>query len=77
MYYTTFTITIGFVILALSNFIPTVYFGLLTGFAMVTALLCDLLLLPALLAVLRPYGAQGTLAQLQEDEQSPVFGRPD
>ncbi len=57
MYYTTFTITVGFVILALSNFVPTVYFGLLTGFAMITALACDLLVLPALLARWRPYGA--------------------
>lgn len=56
MYYTTFTITVGFVILSLSNFVPTVYFGLLTGFAMVSALVCDLLVLPALLAVVRPYG---------------------
>ncbi|MGR8949044.1 MAG: efflux RND transporter permease subunit [Gammaproteobacteria bacterium] len=56
MYYTTFTITIGFVILALSNFVPTVYFGLLTGFAMVSALLCDLVVLPVLLATAKPYG---------------------
>ncbi|MGR8920291.1 MAG: efflux RND transporter permease subunit [Gammaproteobacteria bacterium] len=56
MYYTTFTITVGFVILALSKFVPTVYFGLLTGFAMVTALVCDLLVLPALLVLCRPYG---------------------
>lgn len=55
MYYTSSIITIGFLILTLSNFIPTVYFGLLTGLAMLTALLCDLILLPALLVVFDPY----------------------
>lgn len=49
MYYTTITVTLGFSILALSNFIPTIYFGLLTGFAMVVALIADLTLLPLLL----------------------------
>jgi len=56
MYYTTFIITVGFVILAVSNFVPTALFGLLTGFAMIAALVCDLLLLPAMLAVFKPYG---------------------
>jgi predicted RND superfamily exporter protein len=54
MYYTTVTITLGFSILALSSFIPTIYFGLLTGFAMVVALLADLTLLPLLLVIFRP-----------------------
>ena len=54
MYYTTVTITLGFSILALSSFIPTIYFGLLTGFAMVVALLADLTLLPLLLVIFKP-----------------------
>ena len=54
MYYTTITITLGFSILALSNFMPTIYFGLLTGFAMLTALLADLTLLPLLLVRFKP-----------------------
>jgi len=54
MYYTTITITLGFSILALSNFVPTVYFGLLTGFAMLAALVADLALLPLLLVWTRP-----------------------
>ncbi len=58
MYYTTVTITLGFAILALSSFIPTIYFGLLTGFSMLVALLADLLLLPLLLVKLKPLGAQ-------------------
>ena len=33
MYYTSVTVTLGFSILVLSNFVPTIYFGLLTGFA--------------------------------------------
>lgn len=54
MYYTSITITLGFSILALSNFIPTIYFGLLTGFAMIAALIANLTLLPVLIAVLKP-----------------------
>ena len=56
MYYTTITITLGFSILAFSNFIPTIYFGLLTGFSMVTALLADLSLLPLLIIRFKPLG---------------------
>ena len=56
MYYTTITITIGFSILTLSNFVPTIYFGLLTAFAMLTALAADLTVLPILLERLKPYG---------------------
>ena len=56
MYYTTMTITLGFAILALSSFIPTIYFGLLTGFSMLVALLADLALLPLLLVGFKPWG---------------------
>lgn len=55
MVYTTLIITLGFSILALSNFIPTIYFGLFTGVAMVFALLSNLTLLPLLLVKLRPF----------------------
>ncbi|MBT5472537.1 MAG: MMPL family transporter [Nitrospina sp.] len=54
MYYTSVTITLGFSILALSEFMPTIYFGLLTGAAMVIALLGALTLLPLLIIVFRP-----------------------
>ena len=50
LYYTTITVVLGFSILSLSNFIPTIYFGLLSGFAMVTALTANLMLLPVLIA---------------------------
>jgi predicted RND superfamily exporter protein len=54
MYFTSVTITLGFSILALSNFIPIIYFGLLTGFAIMVALLANLTLLPVLIASLKP-----------------------
>lgn len=50
MIYTTVTIALGFSILMLSNFVPTAYFGALTGLAMLTALVADLSLLPVLMA---------------------------
>lgn len=56
MYYTSITITLGFSILALSNFIPTIYFGLLTGVAMMVAMVANLTLLPVLLARFKPLG---------------------
>ncbi len=54
MYYTSVTITLGFSILALSEFMPTIYFGLLTGAAMVVALIGALTLLPLLIVVFQP-----------------------
>lgn len=57
IYYTSLTVTLGFSILALSNFIPTIYFGLLTGLAMVAALIANLTLLPLLVIKLRPLGS--------------------
>ena len=47
--YTSFIITLGFSLLSFSDFVPSVMFGLLTGLAMLVALLTDLTLLPALL----------------------------
>ena len=58
MYYTSVTIIIGFSILAFSSFLPTIYFGLLTGLAMLIALLAALTLLPQLLIVVKPFGAE-------------------
>ncbi|MEJ2701428.1 MAG: MMPL family transporter [Sedimentisphaerales bacterium] len=52
------TIIIGFSILAMSNFKPTVYFGLLTGLAMTVALLAALTLMPELLLLTRPFGKE-------------------
>ena len=47
--YTSLIIAAGFALLAFSDFIPSVLFGLLTALAMLTALLADLTVLPALL----------------------------
>jgi predicted RND superfamily exporter protein len=53
MYYTSVTVVLGFSILSLSNFIPTIYFGVLCGLAMITALIANLMLLPILIARFR------------------------
>ncbi|MDA3903228.1 MAG: MMPL family transporter [Desulfuromusa sp.] len=54
MYYTSITIIIGFSILTLSNFIPTIYFGLFTGLAMLIAMFANLTLLALLLIIWKP-----------------------
>ena len=58
IYYTAITITLGFSILAFSSFIPTIYFGVLTGFAMMVAFMSNLTLLAALIMVFQPLGAE-------------------
>ena len=55
LFYTTVTIVFGFSILMLSNFIPTILFGLLTAIAMVVALLAALTLMPRLILLWRPF----------------------
>jgi len=49
---TTVVLTLGFWVGTLSSFKPTVYFSLLSGLTMVTALICTITLLPACLRVL-------------------------
>ena len=58
MYFTSMTIVAGFSILSLSNFIPTIVFGLLTSFAMLVALIGSLTLLPQLLMTFKPLGPE-------------------
>jgi predicted RND superfamily exporter protein len=58
MYYTSATIIIGFSVLTLSQFIPSIYFGLLTGLAMFAAILSSLTLLPKLLLIFKPLGKE-------------------
>ena len=55
IFFTSITIIFGFSILIMSNFVPTVIFGLLTGLAMLIALLAVLTLLPKLLISLKPF----------------------
>ena len=53
---TSITIVFGFSILVLSNFIPTIYFGVFTGIAMLLAMISVLTLLPKLILTLKPFG---------------------
>jgi len=55
IFFTSITIIFGFSILVLSNFVPTIIFGLLTGLAMLIALLAVLTLLPKLLILFKPF----------------------
>ena len=52
---TSITIVFGFSILALSKFIPTIYFGMFTGLAMLLAMLSVLTLLPSLILIIKPF----------------------
>lgn len=54
-FYTTVTVVVGFSILMLSNFIPTILFGLLTAVAMSVALLAALTLMPQLVLWWQPF----------------------
>jgi len=55
---TSITIVFGFSILVLSNFIPTIYFGVFTGIAMLLAMLSVLTLLPKLILIVKPFGSE-------------------
>ena len=52
---TSITIVFGFSILVFSNFIPTIYFGIFTGIAMLLAMISVLTLLPALILISKPF----------------------
>ncbi len=53
---TSITIIFGFSILVLSKFIPTIYFGIFTGLAMLLAMILVLTLLPSLILLVKPFG---------------------
>ena len=55
---TSITIVFGFSILVLSNFIPTIYFGVFTGIAMLLAMISVLTLLPKLILIYKPFGEE-------------------
>ena len=55
---TSITIVFGFSILVLSNFIPTIYFGVFTGIAMLLAMISVLTLLPKLIITFKPFGKE-------------------
>ncbi len=52
---TSITIVFGFSILVLSKFIPTIYFGVFTGLAMLLAMVSVLTLLPSLILLTKPF----------------------
>ncbi len=52
---TSITIVFGFSILVLSKFIPTIYFGIFTGLAMLLAMILVLTLLPSLILIIKPF----------------------
>ena len=52
---TSITIVFGFSILVFSKFIPTIYFGVFTGIAMLLAMVSVLTLLPSLLLLSKPF----------------------
>ena len=53
---TSITIVFGFSILVLSKFLPTIYFGVFTGLAMLLAMISVLTLLPSLILMIKPFG---------------------
>ena len=55
IFYTAFTIAIGFSILTLSNFAPTVLFGIFTALALLLAFISSLTLLPIMLVRLKAF----------------------
>ena len=55
---TSITIVFGFSILVLSNFLPTIYFGIFTGLAMLLAMISVLTLLPRLILTFKPFGPE-------------------
>ena len=55
IFFTSITIIFGFSILVLSNFIPTIIFGILTGLAMMIAMIAVLTLLPRLILTIKPF----------------------
>ncbi len=55
-FYTTLVVCFGFSILMLSNFIPSILFGLLTTVAMTIAILAALTLMPKLILLWKPFG---------------------
>ncbi|MFT5484592.1 MAG: putative RND superfamily exporter protein, partial [Halieaceae bacterium] len=65
MFYTSITVIAGFSILSLSNFNPSIYFGLLTSLAMLASVIGSLMLLPQLILTFKPLGPE---RQAQADD---------
>jgi len=68
MYFTSITIIAGFSILVLSNFKPSIYFGVFTSLAMLVALIGNLTLLPVLLLLTKPIKQQENTTELEKTQ---------
>jgi predicted RND superfamily exporter protein len=60
LFFTSFILTLGFLVLIFSHFRPIIYFGSLMGITMISALVGDLVLLPVLLMLLKPIPKRGS-----------------
>jgi predicted RND superfamily exporter protein len=56
--YTSLVIVLGLILTVLSNFTPTIRFGLLTSLAMVLALMGTMLVLPQVFKMIQPFGPE-------------------
>ncbi len=63
LYFTSVTITLGFIVLVLSNFVPSIYFGLLTSIAMLVSLFATFSIIPLLLSTMKPLKAGDLLKE--------------
>ncbi len=64
LYFTSITISLGFVILVLSSFFPSIYFGMLTSIAMLISLFATFSVIPLLLETTAPAGSHEELVRL-------------
>ena len=64
LYFTSITISLGFAILVLSSFFPSIYFGLLTSIAMLISLFATFSVIPLLLETTAPAGSHEELVRL-------------
>ncbi|MFO7937170.1 MAG: MMPL family transporter [Kiritimatiellia bacterium] len=70
MFYTSFTIVSGYMLLVFSNFIPSILFGVLSSVAMVVALVGALTLLPKLIIMFQPFGPEKSVQPSGLEESS-------
>ncbi len=69
---TTIVLFCGFIIFLVHSFMPSVYFGILMAITMVAALIATLFVLPALIKILKPLGAEKMEAAMFEEGPSPT-----
>jgi predicted RND superfamily exporter protein len=60
MYYTTIATALGFGVLVFSNFMPTIYFGMLTVAVMIMVFFGAIIIFPKMLLIFKPFGVQNS-----------------